>query len=281
MQHVPRQPDSTVNVSDEHPLVEAGTLAVGLGLLLTAVVIVLVFLADAVLALVPPEQEAAMFDAWIPEDIATVAYNDERLLKADAILKRMARHNPESPYTFRVEIDDSHVPNAMAFPGGLIVVTTGLLDQVESENELAFVLAHELGHYRNRDHLRALGRGLVLSLLLLTLSGGDTTDYGATIAGYTQRAFGRRQESRADAFGLELVQAEFGHVADAWRFFERGADEAGTAALLDDYTATHASSRTRIEDLVRLADENGWPTSGRVTPIEWRSAEPCTAAGCE
>jgi predicted Zn-dependent protease len=274
MRHVPRQPDPGVNTSDEHPLAEAGTLAAGLGLLVTAVTIVLIFLADAVLAIVPAEQEAAMFDAWIPEDIATVAFNDERLLTTDAILQRVARHNPESPYAFRVEIDDSPVPNAMAFPGGLIVVTSGLLEQVQSENELAFVLAHELGHYRNRDHLRAMGRGLVLSMLLLTISGGDTTNYGATIAGYTGRAFGRRQESRADAFGLELVQAEFGHVAEAWRFFERGMEDGAAAALLDDYTASHASSRTRIQDLIKLAEQNGWSTSGRVTPIDWTPTEP-------
>ncbi len=274
MRHVPRQPDHGVNQSAEHPLAEAGTLIVGLGLLVTAVAIVLVFLADAVLALVPPEHEAAMFDAWLPDDIVTVAYDDERLLKADAMIQRMARHYPESPYTFRVEIDDSAVSNAMAFPGGLIVVTSGLLDRVQSENELAFVLAHEIGHYRNRDHLRAMGRGLVLSMLMLTVSGGDTTSYGATIAGLTQRAFSRRQESRADAFGLELVQAEFGHVAEAWRFFERVAGEPAAAALIAAYAASHPRSAERIRDLRELAADNGWPTSGRVTPLVWASADP-------
>ncbi len=39
-----------------------------------------------------------------------------------------------------------------------MVVFTGLLEKMTSENELAFVLAHELGHYDHRDHLRGLGR---------------------------------------------------------------------------------------------------------------------------
>ena len=274
MQHVPRQPDTDVNVSRQHPLAEAGTLLVGLGVIVTAVAAILLFLVDAVLAFVPPEQEAALFDAWLPEDIVTVAFNDDRLLKTDAMVQRMARHYPESPYTFRVEIDDSPVPNAMAFPGGLIVVTTGLLDEVKTENELAFILAHELGHYRNRDHLRAMGRGLVISLLMLTVSGGDTSSYGATVADLTLKSFSRRQESDADEFGLELVQAEFGHVAEAWRIFERLSDQSGVAALAAAYAASHPSPRNRIGDLVELAQQSGWRTSGEVTPLRWAADEP-------
>jgi Zn-dependent protease with chaperone function len=56
--------------------------------------------------------------------------------------------------------------NAMALPGGNIVVFSALIKETGSENELAFVLAHELGHFANRDHLRGLGR----RLLLLTAS---------------------------------------------------------------------------------------------------------------
>jgi Zn-dependent protease with chaperone function len=210
-----------------------------------------------------------MFDAWLPPDIVTVAYDDDRLLKTEAILTRLARQYPESQYTFRVEIDDSPGANAMAFPGGLIVVTSGLLDEVRTENELAFILAHELGHFRHRDHLRALGRGLVLSLVLLTVGGGDSASYGASVADLTLRSFSRRQELAADAFGLELVQAEFGHVAESWRFFERLASDAGAGSGIAAYAATHPSPRSRIEDLIGMAERNGWRTSGEVTPIRW------------
>jgi predicted Zn-dependent protease len=269
VRHVPREPDPDVNVSREHPLAEAGTLFVWLGALFAVVAAVLIFLVDTVLYFVPAEREAAMFDAWLPQDIVTVAYDDDRLLKVEAITQRLARHYPESPYAFRVEIDDSTEPNAMAFPGGLIVVTSGLLDQVRTENELAFILAHELGHFRNRDHLRAMGRGLVLSLLVLTAGGGDVASYGASVADMTLRSFNRRQESEADAFALELVQAEFGHVAESWRFFERLDGESATTSVIAAYLSTHPSPRNRIEDLIDLAEQNGWRISGEVTAIDW------------
>ena len=203
------------------------------------------------------------------QDIVTVAYDDERLLTVESITDRLARHYPESPYSFRIEIDDSPEPNAMAFPGGLIVVTSGLLDEVRTENELAFVLAHEIGHFRNRDHLRAMGRGLVLSLLLLTAGGGDTANFGASVADMTLRGFSRGQESDADAFARELVQAEFGHVAESWRFFERLDGDAGPVSELAAYASTHPSPASRIEDLIEMAERNGWRTSGPVTAIDW------------
>lgn len=58
---------------------------------------------------------------------------------------------PEVPWTFAVI--DSKVPNAFSAPGGYVIVTTGLLAQVESEAQLAGVLAHEVAHVTLRHAL--------------------------------------------------------------------------------------------------------------------------------
>ena len=272
MEYTPGAPDHSVNVSREHPLVEASTLIIGLGVIFVVIAVLLIVMIEIVLYFVPAEAEAAMFETWIPEDLVTVAVDDEQLTKAENVLARLSRHYPESPYLFSVEINDSPEINAMAFPGGLIVVTRGLMDQVESENELAFVLGHEMGHYHNRDHIRAMGRALVLSLFYLALSGNDTSNYGATVADLTLKGFSRKQESAADLFGLELVQAEYGHVADSWRLFERLDDPDDDLIDLISYTRTHPSPGDRIEEIIETAGERGWSVSGEVTPIEWGGA---------
>ena len=267
MRYVPRRSDSSVNVSKEHPLVEATTLFVGLGILFAIAAAFLVLLIDIVLYFVPVEREVAMFDAWLPEDITAVADDDARLLATEQLLQRLARHSPESPYTFRVEIDDSAMVNAMAFPGGLIVVTSGLLDAVESENELAFVLGHEMGHYHNRDHIRGMGRALVLSLFLAALSGSnDTAGFGLSIADLALLGFSRQQEQDADSFGLELVQAEYGHINGATALFERLARPDTALSELLAYTSTHPASERRIEAMISLANSRGWPLEGEVAP---------------
>lgn len=269
MKYVPRQPREGINVSSTHPLVEAGTLVAGLTILFAVFVVALVFLIELALYFLPAEKEAAFFRDWLPEDLVTVAPDDERLYQTQLLLDRLAFHWSDNPYEFRVEIDDSGVANAMALPGGLIIVTSGLLDQVESENELAFVLGHELGHYRNRDHIRALGRGIVLSLFFAVTTGGDVAGLGIKVTDVALRGFSRKQELQADAFGLALVYTQYGHVNQAWRLFERW--DSGDASRLDavTYLSTHPQPGNRIEDLRSLATRERWPFDGAVTDLRW------------
>lgn len=269
MKYVPRRPRDGINVSDTHPLVEAGTLVAGLTAIMVAIVLVLVFLIEIALYFVPADKEVELFRNWLPEDIATVAPDDERLDGTQRLVDRLVRHWADAPYEFRIEIDDSPVANAMAFPGGLIIVTEGLLAQVESENELAFVLGHELGHYRNRDHLRALGRGIVLSLFFTVVTGNDVSGLGLKISDLALRGFNRKQESKADEFGLAIVYAQYGHVNEAWRLFERWHN--GGEALIDlvTYVSTHPQPGDRVDDLMQLAEIRGWPTAGSITALPW------------
>ena len=269
MKYVPREPRDGINVSKTHPLVEAGTLAAGLSLIFVLIVLVLVFMVELALLLVSPEAEARVFQDWTPGDLVAVDADDQRLAGVDTLTRRLARHWPESPYRFRVAIDDSELPNAMAFPGGLIIVTTGLLNRVESENELAFVLGHEIGHFRNRDHLRMLGRGVLLGLSVSVLGQGSGSGLGLTIADFTLRGFSRQQEADADEFGLALVYAEYGHVGEASRFFERISEEYGGDHGFYEYAATHPSPEDRINEIRELGRQRGWTDSGELAPLEW------------
>lgn len=264
MRYVPKQPKEGINVSKTHPLAEASTLVVGLGIIFALLTVALVFLIEIALYFIPHETEKRLFQSWLPDDIVTVAPFDERLVATQELVDTLSRHWPDSPYDFTVEIHDSDVPNAMAFPGGLIVVTQGLLDEVESENELTFILGHELGHYYNRDHLRALGRIAVISMVFAAGAG----DVNVTVADLTLRGFGRRQESRADEYGLQIVQSRYGHVGEAWRLFERW-EESGEAPEVLEYLSTHPDSGDRIIDMKELAEREGWPLQGDVHPVPW------------
>lgn len=265
MRYVPRQPRDDINVSKTHPLAEAGTLVVGLSAIFLILVLCLVFLVELVLFFVPAEREAAFFRDWLPDDLVTVSPADERLHQAQLLVDRLVFHWADSPYEFRVEINDADNANAMALPGGLIIVTSGLLDKVQSENELAFVLGHELGHYKSRDHIRGLGRGLALALVFAVTTGRDVSSLGIQIADLTLRGFSRKQELVADEFGLAMVYTHYGHVNDAWRLFERWGDDDVLT-----YFSTHPQSSDRIERLEDLSEQQGWPQRGRITDLSWK-----------
>lgn len=269
MRFVAKQPKEGINVSDTHPLVEASALVAGLAAIFVVIALLLVFLIEVALYFVSAEDEAKLFADWLPNDLVTVSHTDERLLETQLLVDRLAGHWPETSYQFRVEIDDSEQANAMALPGGLIIVTQGLLDQVESENELAFVLGHELGHFNNRDHLRALGRGVVLSVFFAVVTGDDVAGIGIKAADLTLRGFSRQQETKADEFGLAIVHSEYGHVNEAWRLFERWEIVDNSFIDLVTYLSTHPETGDRIEDMRAHAQREGWSTDGEITPLRW------------
>jgi predicted Zn-dependent protease len=270
----PTLPDDSANVSATHPLREAATLIVGIAV---AAAVVFVAIAATVELLIPhisPALEARIFShsevvaALLPDMEESL---DSRTAAVDGLLDRLADHWPDNPYTLRVAIIDNATPNAFAFPGGLVAVTTGLLSEIGSDNELAFVLAHEIGHFRNRDHLRGLGRALAFGVVIGVFGIGGSSG-AAELAGaaglLAAAGFSREQESAADGFGLALVQAEYGHVGGATKFFERlPKPDNAIEREIEGYLSTHPLSAERIDAMLALVAERGWSADGPLTPL--------------
>ena len=125
---------------------------------------------------------------------------------------------------------------------------------------LLILLAHELGHFRNRDHIRSLGRGVVIGIAFGIIAGADTL--GVTVADLTLRGFSREQESDADEFGLSLVQSEYGHVNDSWGFFEELIEAGDDSDGLITFASTHPATDDRVREIKDHARSNGWPLEG-------------------
>src|SRR5262245_24260690 len=101
----------------------------------------------------------------------------------------------------------SPIANAVALPGGRVYMMDGLLQKARSPDEIAGVLAHELGHVHHRDSLRLLiqtgGTSFLIGLLF-----GDVTGAGAVIfMGRTllDASYSRDAERQADAFAVEVM----------------------------------------------------------------------------
>ena len=166
------------------------------------------------------------------------------------------------PYPITVSLVKSEVVNAMAVPGGKMVVFSGLLESVSSTNGLMFILAHELGHFKNRDHLRLMGRGIVLSILAMLAFGGDSgfSDILASTINLRTAKYSQSRESQADHTALQALHCHFGHVGGATELFEtlKSQEERFNFEMLH-YFSTHPELQQRIEDLHLLAQEQGFP----------------------
>jgi len=252
----PREIEGNVNVSATRPLSEFAWLVGELALIIVAVYLLLGLATDLVAARIPLESEI-----WLGKR-ALNAYADASSPALDRRLRELVKAlPPDSPlhrYRFSVHLVEAETVNAVALPGGSIIVFSGLLRKVRSENELAMVLAHELGHYAHRDHLRGLGRGLGIAVAaqLLLGSGNSAAELVTNAALPLFARYSRGQEAAADAFAVDLLQARFGHAGGSNDFFRRLAGEPGgdRSYLL----ASHPSPEDRIARIGERVARQGY-----------------------
>lgn len=174
----------------------------------------------------------------------------------------------------RVHYADLAVPNAFATLGGHVVVTRGLYERMPSENALAMVLAHEIGHVRHRDPIAGLGGGATLALLL-ALVGGDVDAVAPQLAALVQRGYSREAERDADEAALEALQRFYGHSGGAAEVFRVLARAGGGTGRIPTLLGTHPADAARIAHLEAAAA--GWDP--RTQPLRPLAVNPAAHTG--
>lgn len=211
---------------------------------------------------VPVEIEERFWRAIRPEQAAAVPADpalEARHALASGILQRFDVSGLRLPYAIEIMVTDDAEPNAYAMPGGRLMLTRGLFEAVDSENGLAFVIGHELGHFSNRDHLRGLGRKLVIWALAATLTGDPGV--GGRLLGLgldgIDLNYSRKQESAADAVGLTLLAEAYGHAGGATEFFERMAEKHPQSQWRALFS-THPGPVERVADIQSAIRRHGY-----------------------
>jgi Zn-dependent protease with chaperone function len=100
------------------------------------------------------------------------------------------------------------IPNALALPGGKVILFSGLLAKAENPDEIAGVLAHEFGHLKHRDSMRNLIHNSGTSFLVGLLF-GDVTGAGALIFAsrtLVTSSYSRDVEQSADTFAMDVMK---------------------------------------------------------------------------
>jgi Zn-dependent protease with chaperone function len=213
---------------------------------------------DIVVAGISFETEAKLFSAMTPDTFASslgkTDSKDERLERVQRVLDKFTVLPDVPPLKYRLVVIGSPEKNAFAFPGGTIGVTDGLLKALDEDIELAFVLGHEIGHFYGRDHLRGLGRAVGVSLAYAIIFGGDMgNEYmGTTFQYVLGRGYSRRQESKADEFGVKLVYEAYGRTDGVERLFkilEESKDLPEWAYMF----STHPAPGKRVRELMQYS----------------------------
>jgi Zn-dependent protease with chaperone function len=162
----------------------------------------------------------------------------------------------------------SAVPNAFALPGGKVYMFKGLLAKAESADEIAGVLAHELGHLKHRDNMRGLIRNGGTSFLVGLLF-GDITGSSALIfasRSLVTSSHSREAEQDADDFSMEVMHKLGRPTKPMGELLVRVTGKEGKGLSI---ISSHPLSEDRLARMTREDRPASQPPL--LTPEEWRS----------
>jgi predicted Zn-dependent protease len=230
-------------------------------------------------SLISESQEAAMGKEADPQIVAEYGlYDDADLGEFISVLGgRLAKESqrPQLEYTFRVL--DSPVVNAFALPGGYVYVTRGILAHFNSEDELAGVLGHEIGHVvarhsaeqMSRQQLAGLGLGLGVVLWEDFRPYAEVAGAGL---GLLLLKYSRGQESESDLLGVEY-STKLGYDAHRMADFfgTLNALSGGGRQGLPSFMSTHPDPGDREVRVNGLAGE--WQQKVNYGPLNTEPAD--------
>ena len=260
-----------INVSPEHPLKEFAQLTAGVLGLVALAVLVVGWLGGIVGALLPFETERRLGEPIGEFLAAGYGAHPAQTQALQNIADRLATAQP-LPDGMRVRLHYSadDTVNAFATVGGNLVIHRGLICALNSENALAMVIAHEMAHVRERHVVRSLGRGVLTSIVLATVTGGSDIGAGAGVvqqAGLTTSlVYSRDQEREADRLALANLASLYGHAAGATALFNALGDSHGKR-YAPEWLATHPDTLRRIATVEAQAREAGWALDGALSPL--------------
>lgn len=165
-------------------------------------------------------------------------------------------HKTNYPFQFYV-LADNRTVNAFALPGGPIFITEALLTRLQSEDQLAGVLGHEVGHVIARHSAEQMSKQ-ELSQGIAGAAGVATGDvnsayYAQVVANMVNMKYGRDDELESDDLGVRfMIQA--GYNPEALIGVMDILEEASGGSQVPEFQSTHPSPSNR-RDKIKAAIE--------------------------
>jgi predicted Zn-dependent protease len=255
-----------INTSKEHPLKEFVILTSGILAIIFVVLLVLSVTADKLAHHIPFSVELSMtegrFTGDKPDDYMELYLN--KLAQRIAVAQQLP---PE--ISIKVHYIDSDTVNAFATLGGNIMMFRGLMEQLDNENALTMVLAHEVAHIKHRHPIRSMGRGVVIGLALSMVSsslGNSVTEAVLGSAGQvTVLKFSRDHERESDETALNTLKNMYGHVDGATDLFDIFSKMEKNRIASPEFFSSHPLTDDRLQRIQQFKSAIGQPGKVRKT----------------
>jgi len=248
VKYIPGLVKENVNVTPGSPLKELLKLLLWIGGSLVVLYILLGFVVNLMAPRISPKVETAMGSLFKNHLCVHEIKKESGRLQEIMDGFKIFLTEDDRRLDYKVCVIRKSQVNALAIPGGMVVVFSGLLNKVDSQDEIAFVLAHELGHFHHRDHLKGIGRALVALVLSITILGENSsaTNFIFNSLVQVEMKFSRNQEKAADLFAVNMLKKCYGNANGALVFMRKLASEEKRLKLFY-YFSSHPHPSDRLE----------------------------------
>lgn len=158
--------------------------------------------------------------------------------------------------------------NAFTAFNGNIFVFTGLIEQTESAEELAAVLAHELAHAESKHLIKNLIKEIGLNSLILIISGGDPIVLQEISKMVVSSGFSRKMEREADEVALKYLEKAEINPNRLAQFFLKLKQKNQEIPESLQWIASHPALKERIENVTNLAAKS---VQEREIAVDWEA----------
>lgn len=249
------------NVTKENPLKKLFELLLQLSIIL-GVIYFLVFTVSGIIIKNMSNEQQIVLEEVLATQTKVKAISkldkeiDERLVKIrNSIVAWDTTYPARSSQKIKLVVS-KHL-NAFCLPNGDIYITTKLYEKLTNDEALTFVIAHEMGHYKNRDHLMRLRKNLATSAIMaiLIIANPDSDSFldflesGIDVAGMKNS---RYKEFRADRYAGNALIGIYGTTDGAIKALEILASEGGSSEF--DILFTHPAIERRIKKIKSLTN---------------------------
>ncbi len=252
-----------------------GWTGAAIGAMAFIVFVAIPALAPQIAAMIPIERqislgeqvETLISEVGLVGETCTTPDGDAALAKMTAQLTK----GVDLRIPVRASVVSSPIVNAVALPGGRVLIFYPLIEEAESPDEVAGILGHEIGHVQLQHPLKGAMRSSA-SAGVIGLFFGDFAGAGM-MAGLSEQLVTasntRDAEREADQFAVERMAAANASSAEMAKFFSRMREDVGDGQLFGGYMASHPSFSEREAMLTAAAIGEG--AEPILSEAEWQA----------
>lgn len=227
---------------------------VGLGLF--TFFVFLPWVGEKSVALIPKDVEISMGESIATSVLQTNTEEDSATYYANQFVSKLKTN---SNYSIQVTVVESDQINAFALPGGKIFVYSEIIKNMNSYEEFAALLGHEMSHVNHQHSLKSICRSAASSIFIAFLF-GDVTGISSGILQqaneFSQLNYSRELETDADDSGYEVMLNNHISPKGMVNLLQMLQKESTEMPELMKYFSTHPETQKRIDNIKNKADVN-------------------------